>query len=78
MTSLVDVKNGLISREIFVNDDLYQQEKEQVDLQLSRDPFPLPILKLNPDVESVFDFKFEDFTLVNYESHPHIKGAVAV
>jgi thymidylate synthase len=51
---------------------------DQVNLQLSRDPFPLPVLKLNPDVQSIFDFKFEDFKLENYQSHPHIKGEVAV
>jgi len=57
---------------------LYTNHLEQVDLQLSRDPFPLPTLKLNPEIHSVFDFRFDDFTLENYEAHPHIKGAVAV
>ena len=57
---------------------LYSNHFEQVDLQLSRTPFPLPQMKLNPNVKNIFDFKFEDFELVNYQCHPHIKGAVAV
>ena len=57
---------------------LYSNHLEQADEQLSRKPFPLPVMKINPDVKSIFDFKFEDFELVGYESHPHIKAAVAV
>ena len=57
---------------------LYLNHLEQVELQLSRDPLPLPVMKLNPEVESVFDFRFEDFELQGYESHPHIKAPVAV
>ena len=57
---------------------LYSNHFEQAELQLSRTPFPLPQMKLNPDVKSIFDFTFEDFELVNYQCHPHIKGAVAV
>ena len=57
---------------------LYSNHMDQVKLQLTRDPFALPQLKLNPEIKSVFDFKFEDFTLENYGAHPHIKGAVAV
>ena len=57
---------------------LYNNHIEQAHLQLSREPKPLPTMKINPDVKSIFDFKFEDFTLENYESHPHIKGVVAV
>ncbi len=57
---------------------LYSNHIEQTNLQLSRAPFPLPQMKINPSVDSIFDFKFEDFELVNYEAHPHIKGAVAV
>ncbi len=57
---------------------LYSNHLEQVDEQLSRKPFPLPQMKINPDVKSIFDFKFEDFELVGYEAHPHIKATVAV
>lgn len=57
---------------------LYLNHMEQIDLQLSRDPKPLPTMAINPDVKSIFDFKFEDFDLQNYEAHPHIKGMVAV
>lgn len=57
---------------------IYNNHLEQVNLQLSRDPKPLPTMKINPEVKDIFDFKFEDFELVNYEAHPHIKGIVAV
>lgn len=57
---------------------LYTNHLEQTELQLSREPFPLPQLKINPQVKDIFDFKFEDFELVNYQAHPHIKAPVAV
>ncbi|MDQ8004054.1 MAG: thymidylate synthase [Pedobacter sp.] len=57
---------------------IYNNHLEQVNLQLSRDPKPLPTMKINPAVKDIFDFKFEDFELTNYEAHPHIKGVVAV
>ncbi|MBI5856984.1 MAG: thymidylate synthase [Sphingobacteriales bacterium] len=57
---------------------IYNNHTEQVKLQLSRTPFPLPIMKLNPDVKDIFSFRFEDFTLENYQSHPAIKAPVAV
>lgn len=57
---------------------LYNNHIEQAKLQLSRDAKPLPVMEINPEVKNIFDFKFEDFTLKNYESHPHIKGVVAV
>lgn len=57
---------------------LYTNHLEQTELQLSRQPFPLPQIKINPNVKDIFDFKFEDFELVGYESHPHIKAPVAV
>ncbi|MDP4261926.1 MAG: thymidylate synthase [Bacteroidota bacterium] len=57
---------------------IYNNHMEQVKLQLSRKPFPLPTMKLNPSVKNIFDFTFEDFTLENYQSHPGIKAPVAV
>jgi thymidylate synthase len=51
---------------------------EQVKLQLTRHPLPLPAMKLNPEVMNILDFKFEDIQLVNYNAHPHIKGAISV
>ena len=57
---------------------IYNNHMEQVELQLSRDPRPLPKMILNPEVKNIFDFTFEDFTLVDYNPHPHIKGKVAV
>ena len=57
---------------------IYNNHIEQANLQLSREPKKLPTMKINPDVKDIFGFKFEDFTLENYEAWPHIKGAVAV
>lgn len=57
---------------------IYSNHMEQVNLQLSRSPFPLPLMKLNPVVKDIFNFKFEDFTLENYQCHPTIKAPVAV
>ncbi|QQL50699.1 thymidylate synthase [Mucilaginibacter ginkgonis] len=57
---------------------LYNNHIEQAQLQLSREPRPLPTMKINPEVKNIFDFKFDDFTLENYDPWPHIKGAVAV
>ena len=57
---------------------LYNNHIEQTNLQLSREPRPLPTMKINPEVKDIFQFKFEDFTLENYDPWPHIKGAVAV
>jgi thymidylate synthase len=57
---------------------LYLNHIDQTKLQLSRDLRPLPTLKINPGVKSIFDFKFEDFTLENYNPHPHIKADVAI
>jgi len=57
---------------------LYSNHIEQANLQLTRDFRPLPTMKINPEVKNIFDFKFEDFELLNYDPHPHIKAAVAV
>lgn len=57
---------------------LYNNHLEQTKLQLSREPRALPTMKINPDVKDIFEFKFEDFTLENYDPWPHIKGEVAV
>jgi len=57
---------------------LYANHLEQVDLQLSRDTMALPKMHINPNVNDIFDFKFDDFELLDYQAHPHIKGAVAV
>lgn len=57
---------------------IYNNHFEQVELQLSREPRPLPKMILNPNVKNIFDFTFEDFTLEDYDPHPHIKGVVAV
>lgn len=57
---------------------IYSNHAEQVKLQLSRTPYPLPQMKINPDVKDIFGFRFEDFTLENYQSHPAIKAPVAV
>ena len=57
---------------------IYSNHMEQVELQLSRNPKPLPTMEINPNIKDIFSFKYEDFNLVNYNPDPHIKGAVAV
>jgi thymidylate synthase len=57
---------------------IYNNHMEQINLQLSRELRPLPTMRLNPEVKDLFAFRFEDFTLENYDPHPHIKGEVAV
>jgi thymidylate synthase len=57
---------------------IYSNHLEQIDLQLTREPFPLPQLQINRKPASIFDYQYEDFEIVNYQAHPHIKGAVAV
>ncbi|HZJ20144.1 MAG TPA: thymidylate synthase [Pricia sp.] len=57
---------------------IYNNHMEQVELQLSREPRPLPKMVINPEVKDIFDFTFDDFTLTDYNPYPHIKGVVAV
>lgn len=57
---------------------IYNNHQEQVHLQLTREPRPLPTLRINPDVKSIFDFRYEDFSIEGYDPHPHIKGEVSV
>ena len=57
---------------------LYNNHLQEAELQLSREPRPLPQLKINPNIESLFDFSFEDFELTGYDPHPHIKAPVSI
>jgi len=57
---------------------LYLNHIDKAKLQLTREPYPLPEMKINPEVKSIFDFKYEDFELINYQSHPHIKAEISV
>lgn len=57
---------------------IYSNHMEQVKLQLTREPRPLPSMAINPDVKNIFDFQYEDFQLTGYDPHPHIKGIVAI
>ena len=57
---------------------LYRNHREQVETQLARTPYPLPRIQLNPEVKSIFDFRYEDFTLEGYQSHPPIRAPIAV
>jgi len=57
---------------------LYSNHLEQARLQLSRDPYPLPELRIRRKPESLFDYQFEDFEIINYQSHPSIKAPIAV
>lgn len=57
---------------------IYLNHIEQVKLQLTREPYQLPAMQINPEITSIFDFTFNDFQLVNYQSHPHIKGEISI
>jgi thymidylate synthase len=57
---------------------LYNNHIEQARLQLTRTPYPLPRMNINPEVSSILDFRFEDFELIDYQAHPHIKAEVSV
>ena len=81
LTLMVAQVTGLLPGDFvhtFGDVHIYSNHIEQVKLQLTREPFSLPTMKINPAVKSIFDFKFEDFELVGYQAHPHIKGDVAV
>ncbi len=81
LTMMVAQVCGLQAKEFvhtFGDAHIYSNHVEQAKLQLSRDPRPLPQMRINPAVESIFDFQYEDFTLENYDPHPHIKADVAV
>jgi len=62
----------------FGDTHLYSNHLEQAKLQLTRAPRALPVMRINPDVKDIFSFRFEDFELVGYDPHPHIKAEVAV
>ena len=57
---------------------IYNNHLEQVKLQLTREPYPLPQMRLNPEVKNIFQFSYDDFELINYQAHPHIKGEVSI
>jgi thymidylate synthase len=57
---------------------LYLNHFEQAKIQLSREPYPSPVMVLNPDVSSIFEYKYDDFELINYQSHPHIKAEISI
>lgn len=81
LTMMIAQSTGLQPRE-FVHTlgdaHIYLNHIDQVKLQLARDPFPLPQMKLNPERKNIFNFEYDDFELVNYKSHPHIKGEISV
>ena len=77
MAQVCDLKPGDFVH-TFGDVHIYSNHMEQVNLQLSRTPYALPAMKLNPTIKNIFDFTFEDFTLENYQSHPAIKAPVAV
>lgn len=81
LTMMVAQVCGLKAKDFvhtFGDAHIYSNHVEQAKLQLSRDPRPLPQMRINPEVKSIFDFQYEDFALENYDPHPHIKAEVAV
>ena len=81
LTMMVAQVTGLAPGEFvhsFGDAHLYLNHVEQAELQLSRAPYPLPVMKLNPAVKDIFEFHYEDFTLENYQAHPGIKAPIAV
>ncbi|NLD23474.1 MAG: thymidylate synthase [Bacteroidales bacterium] len=77
MAQVTDLEEGDFVH-TFGDAHIYLNHLEQVDLQLSRTPRSLPEMKINPDVKDIFSFRYEDFELVNYDPHPHIKGEVSI
>jgi thymidylate synthase len=77
MAQVCDLKPGEFIH-TFGDVHIYSNHLDQVKLQLTRTPFPLPQMKVNPEVKDLFSFRFEDFTLENYQFHPAIKAPVAV
>ena len=81
LTMMIAQVSGLAPGEFihtFGDAHLYANHLQQVEIQLQRPPLPLPTMVLNPDIRSLFDFRYEDFELRGYQSHPHIKAPVAV
>ena len=81
LTMMVAQVCGLKAKDFvhtFGDAHIYSNHVEQAKLQLSREPRPLPQMRINPAVDSIFGFQYEDFTLENYDPHPHIKAEVAV
>lgn len=81
LTMMIAQSTGLQPREFIhtLGDaHIYYNHIDQVKLQLARDPLPLPQMKLNPERKNIFDFEYDDFELVNYQAHPHIKGKISV
>ena len=81
LTMMVAQVTGLKPGEFvhtFGDAHLYLNHLDQAREQLSRRPYPLPTMRINPDVKDIFGFRYEDFTLENYQAHPHIKAEVAV
>jgi thymidylate synthase len=77
MAQVCDLKPGEFIH-TFGDAHIYLNHIDQVKLQLTREPYKLPEMKINPDVKDIFNFRFEDFKLENYQAHPHIKGDIAV
>ncbi len=57
---------------------IYLNHLEQVETQLEREPYPLPVMKINPEVSDIFKFAYEDFELINYQAHPSISAPIAI
>ncbi len=81
LTMMVAQVTGLVPGEFvhtFGDAHIYLNHLEQAKLQLTREPKPLPVMKINPEITNIFNFRFEDFELTGYDAHPHIKAPVAV